>query len=238
MKANSKSRSAARWHMGAAEWIALVALLTSLVSGLYNVWGWLIGNDIRLYVPEQIDIRTVRKGDNDAYLGVIARFTYANYGRENYQAALLAHTIELPLDDSDSLLYTDQYLVRTLENNHDGWLPIQGNSTPFALKGGNSWSQEVWLIPKPVTCAPDCKEQDQRIYWVDLENWLSNTKKTDLILTMKGWLAQAPNAFVEVHCHLQVEELRRNLRLTKSTRLWGNCRNPNQESFRTSFRWF
>lgn len=133
------------------DFLALAAFLMALVSALYQLSGYLRGDQVTLHPPPQVTITFSDYGGGQRYLRLGARMAYSNSGHVGYNAVLAEERVHFSFDEVQYLQYWQAF--QTFDSIGDKLVPhFQSDAHPVPVMAGSAKSHETFFAAQPERC--------------------------------------------------------------------------------------
>ena len=198
-----------RWQI--STWISLLAFIMTIPPNIFLVWGWILGPQISLFIPNIVGITQFSK---DADIVTVYGITsYINQGRPGYDDIIINEMVSFQIG---SKIYTMPalFFVKFVPNNKD---PVEGNFAPFLVRGGGeTQTHEVMFSPSDIVCSDNkCEADNSELTWSEFKDFIEKTSETDLIITFSAELLREGR--IEKSCRIEVDSIKNKF---SSNRAW------------------
>ena len=164
--------------------LAFTAFLISLISIGYAIKAFVQGASVNLFQPTSLIIAASSYDEGgERYIVSIARFAYANSGKQGYSALITDEKIRFKIrkeEPEKEKTITQDWHAFVATTTKEGVFNLssqikpvfKSEAAPFVLPGGESESHETFLASRPIYCRTDqsCNE-DHNYVTVDEFRW-------------------------------------------------------------------
>lgn len=163
--------------------LALLAFLGSLATGTYQVYGYFVGPDVKMFVPDQVLISSREMG-KVKFVNFAAKVSYVNVGQQGNNAAITNERIVFKIGDK-TYEHKWQEFIKSSNKGTELQVEREADALPFSVNAGSTVSHVTRFAPRSKAGKNGYGKDANINYlkWDDFLAALKATKQIDVELT-------------------------------------------------------